>query len=311
MKILIVDDERLIVDIYCRWTRDLGHEVYAASCGFDAIKIFENGEKFDVVIVDWRLPDISGIDLGWYMLRMEEKMPIVKICISGGEVIRQRWKADRAGYDFFIMKPIDYSYFRSTLEKAEKLVKDRNETESYKRDPMTGLWTKKEMTLRLQKLNDYDRISGAMIIDGDDFGKINKSYDEIVGDLVLICAAGRVQNVVSGSLDGIIKDVGRWGEKADTVLVLFAPGDVEVLEDTGNTLLDMFRKDRIHIRDKKFGIPDLLIPYTMSIGAALTGCGMPPEFAVRAANAAMKFVKNNGKNGFALFDPEKHPLILA
>ena len=61
-KILIVDDEKEIVDLLEIYLRNDGYSVYKCFNGIDAIKCIEKSE-IDLVILDIMLPDISGFRL--------------------------------------------------------------------------------------------------------------------------------------------------------------------------------------------------------------------------------------------------------
>jgi DNA-binding NtrC family response regulator len=63
LHVLVVDDEPLI-----RWSirevlRESGHEVAEASDGASAVQQLSDGERFDVVVLDYRLPDSNDLRL--------------------------------------------------------------------------------------------------------------------------------------------------------------------------------------------------------------------------------------------------------
>ena len=61
-KILIVDDERDLVDAYVRLLERSGHRCVGAFDASEAIRIID-AESPDLVITDLSLPDISGIEI--------------------------------------------------------------------------------------------------------------------------------------------------------------------------------------------------------------------------------------------------------
>ncbi|MBI2024205.1 response regulator [Candidatus Giovannonibacteria bacterium] len=306
-KVIIIEDNERILGLYCRWARSLGYEVDSANEGHEALEKI-NRNIYDIAIVDWRLPGISGIELGFMMLNIVDP-PIVRVCITGSSNISgKRYRSDNAGYDYFIQKPIELLDFLSMLRKADKHVEDRKRLESYKKDFTTGLLTKEVTTERIDHLNNSKEITAVIILDGDNFGQINKKHGEIIGDLVLRCAADRIRNAVYRVGNGIEKDIGRWGDKADTILIVANPANQEILRKIGEGILETFRNP-IHVRSEKYEVKGLLISYSVSIGGALTGPGISPMLAVRHANAAMIFVKEHGKKGFEIFDTNKHSFL--
>ncbi len=62
LRLLIVDDEEIIVSVLHDYFSDSGAEVSSASSASEGLSILAK-EKFDVVIVDMRLPDMSGNEL--------------------------------------------------------------------------------------------------------------------------------------------------------------------------------------------------------------------------------------------------------
>lgn len=62
-KILIADDEENILDFVNRGLSDFGYDVTTASNGNDAWKLFAEGNPFDLLILDIRMPGMTGLDL--------------------------------------------------------------------------------------------------------------------------------------------------------------------------------------------------------------------------------------------------------
>ena len=62
-RILVVDDEPSIVDAVSTALRYEGYEVTEASTGREALEAVAIGSP-DLVVLDWMLPDIEGIEVG-------------------------------------------------------------------------------------------------------------------------------------------------------------------------------------------------------------------------------------------------------
>ena len=67
-KILLVEDDSCIIDIYTTVLRKAGFEVETANCSKDAMEKLEKiaqgiGDKPDLVLLDLVLPDINGIEV--------------------------------------------------------------------------------------------------------------------------------------------------------------------------------------------------------------------------------------------------------
>lgn len=65
-KVLIIEDERFITDLYTRALRKAGYEVSTVSDGEKALIEAVNG-NFDVILLDIMLPTMNGVDLLYKM----------------------------------------------------------------------------------------------------------------------------------------------------------------------------------------------------------------------------------------------------
>ena len=103
-KILVIDDEELILEVSVMIVNELGYSVIDAKNSREAIEKFEKfKDEIDLVILDMIMPDLSGEEV--YDLLKEIK-PDVKILLASGYTYNNRAKAliDR-GCDGFIKKP--------------------------------------------------------------------------------------------------------------------------------------------------------------------------------------------------------------
>lgn len=60
-KILIVDDEPAMIDIYARELQDAGYEVSIATNGKEAIE-FAASKKPDLIVMDVKMPEMDGVE---------------------------------------------------------------------------------------------------------------------------------------------------------------------------------------------------------------------------------------------------------
>lgn len=62
MKVLIVDDSKMINMMVSEMLVKLGHESASAMDGLEAVKFFEGGNKADLILLDWNMPNMSGLE---------------------------------------------------------------------------------------------------------------------------------------------------------------------------------------------------------------------------------------------------------
>jgi two-component system, OmpR family, response regulator len=101
-RILVVDDEPSIVDAVATALRYEGFDVDEATNGRDAISAVA-GNKPDLVVLDWMLPDIEGIEVGRRIRDRGFKTAI--LFLTAKEEVESKVEALRAGGDDYVTKP--------------------------------------------------------------------------------------------------------------------------------------------------------------------------------------------------------------
>lgn len=101
--ILVIDDDKSILRTFTRILQKAGYKVEIAETGKEAIEKAGNS-KYDLALVDVRLPDMDGTDL---LIKLKEPMrDTVKIVITGFPSIEVGVKALDAGADAYLVKPV-------------------------------------------------------------------------------------------------------------------------------------------------------------------------------------------------------------
>ena len=80
--ILVVDDEKMILDVTRELLKSLGYQVYIAQSGKEAIDVFtEKRDQINLVIMDMVLPGMSGKKI---FDRLREINPDVRVLLASG-----------------------------------------------------------------------------------------------------------------------------------------------------------------------------------------------------------------------------------
>src|SRR5688572_16226881 len=101
-RILVVDDERSIVDAVATALRYEGYEVEEAYTGREAIDAVTRDEP-DLIVLDWMLPDLEGIEVGRRLRARGFKTAI--LFLTAKDATEDKVEALRAGGDDYVTKP--------------------------------------------------------------------------------------------------------------------------------------------------------------------------------------------------------------
>src|SRR6184192_346489 len=101
-RILVVDDEPSIVDAVATALRYEGYEVEEATTGREALAAVARVEP-DLVVLDWMLPDVDGIEVGRRLRERGFKTAI--LFLTAKDAVENKVEALRAGGDDYVTKP--------------------------------------------------------------------------------------------------------------------------------------------------------------------------------------------------------------
>ncbi len=119
-RILFVDDEQPLADLGKEMLERLGYTVTATTSSLDALNILRlQPHKFDLVITDLTMPDMTGLELASALRSIRPDIPI--ICCTGFSRPLSPEDASKAGIGALIMKPV----LRRDIALAIRNVLDR------------------------------------------------------------------------------------------------------------------------------------------------------------------------------------------
>jgi CheY-like chemotaxis protein len=116
-RILIVDDEDQIVRMEQQMLERLGYQVTARTSSIEALEAFRAApDKFNLVIADMTMPNITGVQLSQKLLEIKHDIPII-ICTGLSQKICED-KAKALGISGFIIKPATINELARTIRKV-------------------------------------------------------------------------------------------------------------------------------------------------------------------------------------------------
>jgi Response regulator containing CheY-like receiver, AAA-type ATPase, and DNA-binding domains len=250
-KILVVDDDVTSVAIMRKVLEDSGHDVVSVSSGkaaLDRITKF----KFDVMVTDFNMPGMTGIDLTKEVLDKEQD--IIVILITAFFTIKSVVEAVKLGAFDYLTKPINKEELKLTVERGlEKLqlvnenliLKKKVEKANPESESPGYLTSSKKLKKILKDVDKAAKSDSVILITGENgTGKevlanyiYKKSHRSEQPFVVINCAAIPSQLLESelfgharGSFTGAIKDHKGYFEVANNgTLFLDEIGDLEPL----------------------------------------------------------------------------------
>jgi PAS domain S-box-containing protein len=103
-RILLIDDEEMMVDLGQRMLESLGYTVTTKTNSLEALEVFRTQpDAYDLVITDMTMPGMTGIDLAKALMAIRTNIPII-LCTGYSDLINAE-QAKEAGIRDFIMKP--------------------------------------------------------------------------------------------------------------------------------------------------------------------------------------------------------------
>jgi two-component system, cell cycle response regulator len=269
--------------------------VLFANSGHQAIEIFER-EHPDLVITDWVMPDLTGIEL-CQKIRAEAQSFYTYIIILTSNTEKENVvKGLSAGADDYLTKPFDRDELLARVHVGKRLIDLHREIEAKNRlleelaltDPLTGLPNRRAIEgWSARQLSGAARHGFSLwvaLIDLDHFKSVNDTYGHDAGDTVL----KKFGEVLRANTR--LSDIcGRFGGEEFLLVVTHAD------EKSVMVVLDRIRKQ---FAAERFEWNGETVHVTASFGITGFSGKQAPEFnqLVSQADTALYRAKDQGRN---------------
>ena len=152
IKILIVDDEELIVKLLSMSLRSDGYETFSAYSGQQGLEVFKS-ESPDIVITDIKMPGMDGLELLKKIKEIDPEKEV--IIVTGHGDIDSTIAALQYGASDFINKPVRDDALAIALERAKTKIALRKKLKDY----TTNLEIKiAEATEEIRRKSDFQKL---------------------------------------------------------------------------------------------------------------------------------------------------------
>jgi diguanylate cyclase (GGDEF)-like protein len=294
-RVLIAEDDAMFRRILQSWLVSWGYQVTVAEDGAQAWQILQQISAPHLLILDWIMPNLNGIDL-CRLVRERASSPYQYILLVTAKDDKQDLvRGLEAGADDYLSKPFDRDELRARLRTGRRILTLQDEQLKAREklhlqathDGLTGTWNRNAILDLLHREYELAARSGSTIglimLDVDHFKKVNDTYGHLAGDHVLLEAARRMQEAVR-SYDL----VGRYG--GEEFLVVSPDCDQEQIQTCAERIRSAMAEQPVLALGTSIAI-------TVSAGTAVLSPRLNTEKdALAAADTALYRAKSSGRN---------------
>ncbi|MHB8681202.1 MAG: putative bifunctional diguanylate cyclase/phosphodiesterase [Acidimicrobiales bacterium] len=309
--VLVVDDDESVRQSLIDVLASAGIRGIGAARSDEAL-VLQMSYEPAVVVVDYRLPDGSGIDLA---RQLKDRDPEVPVLLLTGYASLDTAVAAVGQLDAYLIKPIAPHTFLQTIRNAlarrglvtenKSLVERLQRLNAYQAlyDPLTGLPNRALLDDRLSQALAAARRTGTslavLFVDLDGFKVVNDLFGHHVGDQLLREMADRLAAARRQS-----DTVARFGGDE---FVVVCP---DIHTSAAACRIAEHLLDELSLSAEVEGVEHRL---TASVGIVVTAPGahsQSPETLLRNADTAMYRAKEEGRGGWELFDDAMRDRVL-
>jgi two-component system, cell cycle response regulator len=296
MKILLVEDSYIERRKLGAYLTDWGLEYQSVGSGTEAVKLLEGPTPPDLVLLDWLLPGLDGIDILRRIRKLTQGTYIYTVMLTAKTHKKDRTTAMEAGADDYLAKPIDPTDLRSRIMVGKRILELQQSLRfAATHDFLTNLLNRSEVLAALEREiarggREHNSMS-IILADIDHFKRVNDTLGHTAGDEVLREVARRLK------IDLRPYDlVGRYG--GEEFLILLPGCNLENGARRADAIRSLVCKDPIQT---PFGTASA----TMSMGVTETSDARDcfvSEF-LHEADMSLYDAKKKGRNRVEVFSP--------
>jgi len=295
LRVLVADDSPIYRKLVEQALSGKHYEVAFAKSGSEA-KMLLSKERFPLVITDWMMPDMNGIELCEHIRSNPQQSYTYIIILTGVTEKSKVVKGLAAGADDYLTKPFHSEELLARLGVGRRIVKLQRQIESHTRqleelaltDVLTGLPNRRAIEEWAPR-----QLSGAarhgfsfwvVMADLDKFKSVNDAYGHEAGDAVI----KRFAQILKANCRAADMCARVGGE--EFLLVLS--------HTTREGVLTLVERIRQQMESQRFMFDSKEIAVTASFGASEYTRHQDQNFArlVGAADMAMYSAKRQGRN---------------
>ncbi|ETR68571.1 MAG: response regulator receiver modulated diguanylate cyclase [Candidatus Magnetoglobus multicellularis str. Araruama] len=303
MKILVADDSEMTRMILQGRLSQWGYDIVNAGDGYEAWDMLQKKDKPRMILLDWMMPNMNGIEL-CKKIRKQIKEPYIYIILLTAKKGKEHLiEAMEAGADDFITKPFDPHILKVRLRAGYRITRLQDELIDAREelriqathDSLTQLFNRSAlmnmMTREISRSQRDNSSIGIIMIDIDHFKSINDNHGHLIGDDVLKILAEQMKQCTRR-----YDTIGRYGGE-EFIIVLPQCGKTEV-----HTVAERLRQQ---VCQQPYETSVGAIDVTISLGATWitpSDQDCANENIIRVVDKGLYAAKHKGRNTTVLFD---------
>ena len=126
VKILVVDDEPMIVEELCEFLEGNGYSCVPAHCATQAIECYQADEHIGLILCDLDMPDLDGVEMVHALKELNGRKRVFEAIMLTGRAEKQDViRALREGFTDYYQKPIDLPGLLEGVRRQEQALLER------------------------------------------------------------------------------------------------------------------------------------------------------------------------------------------
>jgi len=296
MEVLIADDDPVSLHLLKAKLLKWEYKVTTCADGLEAWRILQAEAPPRLVILDWMMPGLDGIEI-CQNVRSYRSSPYIYILLltSRGETA-DLVAGMAAGADDYLIKPFNVEELEVRLRAGKRILKLQEELIAAHEmmriqathDQLTGVLNRgailEHMELELARAQREGTPLSVILVDLDNFKMINDTHGHLVGDKVLVEATSRMRSCIRP-----YDRLGRYG--GEEFLIILPKSDAQ-------NAIGQADRIREAIGEKLYELTHMEVPVTCSQGVTTwtTGSSVSIESLLKTADGGMYLAKHGGRN---------------